>query len=350
MPETPEKQLPIGQTMQGAAFMSSSRPHDPASPEVDQTPALTGEAMAWWNSPLLMGLAFSMFVHVLLATVAATVLLTRPISGSIASEQAIEMASVGEIGLTPAPIGPLDVSASAPAPIRSTGPETRFNIEDSNSPFAQADEVASELGGAESLGGAGSAGGSDEGFGGGGGGGGGGEATFFGVEARGSRFAFVVDTSGSMLDPAKIGSLQAALIESVEGMIENASFCIMLYNSGALPVLTNEWSRATEDRKDVASRTIRSIQPSGGTNPIPAFEAIFKLKPAPDAIYFMTDGVFSQEIENQLPGLIETFNRSGEGRVPLHCITFVDRGAEKLMRRLARQSGGSYTHVEGPRK
>ncbi len=55
------------------------------------------------------------------------------------------------------------------------------------------------------------------------GGAGGGGAKFFGVEARGSRFIFIVDVSGSM-EGGKIVTLRSELTKSIDGLAENSLF------------------------------------------------------------------------------------------------------------------------------
>jgi hypothetical protein len=78
--------------------------------------------------------------------------------------------------------------------------------------------------------------------------------------------------------------------------------------------------------------------------PWPAFEIVLGTKPAPDAIYFMTDGMFDPIVADQL-----AVRNNGARKIPIHCITFVDKAAEELMRKIAADSGGTYAHVSGPK-
>jgi hypothetical protein len=305
---------------------------------------------AWWEKPLLFSVVFSVFFHVALALLGATVFVAAArLAGlgdadevTVGDASATELTSMGSVSLGGGDIGG----------VRSIAETQEFSVNDLTSPFADADRLATDTS-LSTLSGAGSGGGglgTGPGTGDGLGlSGAGGEARFFGVEARGSRFAFVIDVSGSMMDPAKIGALQVSLTDSVEGMLEQAHFCVVMFSGLAQPLLGPTWTKASDESKRRARTAIRGISPNGGTNPLPAIELVFKLKPRPDAIYFMTDGVFTPEVEKALPGLIESYQRDGDGRVPFYCITFVDRGSEKLMRRIANLSGGSYTHVEAPK-
>ena len=196
-----------------------------------------------------------------------------------------------------------------------------------------------EVGGAGDLTIAGGGGGDD-------GGAGGVSARFFGVEARGSRFAYVVDVSGSM-EGVRLAAMKVALIESIKALLDNAQFSIVFFSSDAISLTGSKWVPAVEKAKRDAEREISAARAFGGTNPLPAFEVIFAMRPRPDAVYFMTDGQFAQGEEDKFLARLAHLNDTGDRRTPIHCITFVERSAEPLMRRIARQSGGSYTHVEG---
>lgn len=206
-------------------------------------------------------------------------------------------------------------------------------------------EGVSELG-LESIGGgdiAGGGGGDGLGLGGSGGGGG---ASFFGVEAQGTRFAYIVDVSGSMSLEGRLESLKRELTKSVEGLMESGSFFIVLF-SGDAQLLggRREWSDATDATKRWARRTIAKILAQGETNPLPAFRLVLSTKPRPDAIYFMTDGDFGTQADLVA---LEVAALNSEFRTPIHCICFVERQSEQVMKRIARESGGTYTFIAGP--
>jgi uncharacterized membrane protein YgcG len=194
--------------------------------------------------------------------------------------------------------------------------------------------------------GLGGAGGGDigDGMGLGGGGGGGGAASFFGVEAQGSRFVYIVDVSGSMRGE-KIAALKTELSESIKAMMEHMSFLVITFSSESQPLGDKRrWTDATDTGKRWAMEKIVALEAWGNTVPWPAFEIALAMKPAPDAIYFMTDGIFDPIVADQL-----AVRNTGSKKVPIHCISFVDRSAEELMRRIAADSGGTYAHVPGPR-
>lgn len=180
-------------------------------------------------------------------------------------------------------------------------------------------------------------------------------ASFFGLEASGKRFAYIVDRSGSMDSSLKSGemtrweSTQIELIRSVHGLAANAEFYVVLYSTGPTPLLAElGWMKASRMNKAAASVAVMAQYPNGGTFPENAFELVYQLDPMPDAIYFMTDGEFKE----QVPAQIAKLNR--KSRTPIHCILFGEsrnlqnfNKIEAMLKNIARTSNGRYQHVDG---
>ncbi len=174
---------------------------------------------------------------------------------------------------------------------------------------------------------------------------GGGGASFFGVEAAGNRFAFIVDVSGSMSVSGKIERLRAELSRSVDALLQNSHFAIIPFSSGVSQPIGGRsgWMDATDRGKRAAIRAIETLDADGGTEPSPAFQLVFTFRPRPDAIYFMTDGEFAPEVA------LEVAAMNAQARIPVHCLCFVSEESAELMRKIARESGGTYTFIAGPR-
>jgi len=170
-------------------------------------------------------------------------------------------------------------------------------------------------------------------------------ASFFGVEARGSRFIYIVDTSGSMAQ-GRIAALKGALSNSIMALVDHSRFAVVRYSENA-ELLGEGWSQGNASGKSIALSRVLSLQAAGGTEPIGAFEIAFSLTPPPDAIYFMTDGQFAPDVENRIVSSIQRLMRRAGVRPTIHTISFVDKNSEKLLRRIARMTGGTYTHVPG---
>lgn len=175
------------------------------------------------------------------------------------------------------------------------------------------------------------------------GGAGAGGASFFGVEAYGNRFAYVVDVSGSMGVVGKIEALRSQLLKSVNALTENAQFLVVPFSSDAAALGNRrEWVEASNTGKRWAKNQIPALAPAGGTNPQPGFEIVFAVRPRPDAIYFMTDGEFDPSVADEIALL------NAQLKIPIHCICFASRDSEELMRKIASQSKGTFTFVPGP--
>jgi hypothetical protein len=166
--------------------------------------------------------------------------------------------------------------------------------------------------------------------------------TYFGIAGRGTRFAYIVDRSGSMSAYNRMGIALRELARSIQGLPDYAQFHVVFFSSPPVvtPPMQRGWLRARPNTVTNFTRWLDNVTPGGGTVPRPAFEHVFALDVRPDVIFFMTDGIiagFSAEEVRQM-------NSRGR-RVVIHTITFGDQGSEELMRQIARDSGGTYRFV-----
>ncbi|MGP1311143.1 MAG: vWA domain-containing protein, partial [Phycisphaerales bacterium] len=143
----------------------------------------------------------------------------------------------------------------------------------------------------------------------------------------------------------RLTSLKSELTNSLDGLLTASSFLVVLFNSDAVPLGGRvKWIDASEPAKRRIYEMLGKVVAGGGTHPSDALEIAFSLKPRPDAIYFMTDGLFDTAVAEQVARL----NRQERNLVPIHCIAFGTRDAEALMRQIAQASGGSFTYIAGP--
>ena len=168
-----------------------------------------------------------------------------------------------------------------------------------------------------------------------------GEATFMGLQAQGRRFCIIADRSGSMYG-TKFEYLKEEILATIDGMRGHTRIQIIFFNTRALPYPKPDWLPPRSER-DAVQVWLDGLVADGDTYPSPAFVEAFSLEPLPDAIFFMTDGRFDARAVNQILRL----NTVAQRKVPIHTITFVERGAEPMMRKIAEDSGGKYRHVDG---
>lgn len=299
----------------------------------------------WWflHRASVVAVAVSVVVHVVLLVLSGVIRI------GFGDDAAVRGARAGSVQV--AVIDELELRAIEEAQVVAATPEVQ-TVLDSSVPI---DATIKTVGGsgAESVGDIGALG---DGLGGSGlgegvdigeglGGSGAGGTQFFNVPAIGNRFVYVVDVSGSMAEGEKLALLKEELIESIGSLPEGALFSVFTFQSDYQALLSNErWYQADDSNKRAAVRAVRALEASGGTVPGAALSAGFALKPRPHAVYFLTDGLFDAGV---VP-LVATLNARSEP-VPVHCITLVSKEAQDLMRQIARESGGTYRHVDGVR-
>lgn len=301
----------------------------------------------WWFRGSLAGLFVSLLVHLTVLTIAAIWTIGVATAGGAGDRGSgeIQLAVASETELAGLEGAALEVQT----PMVPEGSMAEVPTPDS---LTIGDAVVSEgsltagggLGGVtDGMGGAGGDIGGSSGL--GEGGSGGGASKFFGLEATGTRFAYIVDVSGSMQGP-KLQTLRTELIESITSLMEHATFYVVPFSNDAAPLGNRtKWTQANEAGKKWLREQATGLTAYGGTNPLPAFQVVFELNPRPDAIYFMTDGLFEDTAVTE----ISKMNKRGR-KIPIHCIGFdlQERGAEDLLKRIAEESGGRFTAVPLP--
>lgn len=170
---------------------------------------------------------------------------------------------------------------------------------------------------------------------------GGGGASFFGISSRGNRFAYIMDMSGSMAQGTRWDVAQAELVRSVSALPDFTSFYVVLFSNEPLsPPRQAGWTRAGLNATRQLESWLRTVGPTGGTLPAPAFLQVFALEQRPEVIFFMTDG----EIPQDTPDIVATLNERGQ-RVVVNTISFGDPAGQATLKKLAEQTGGVYRHV-----
>lgn len=279
---------------------------------------------------IFIGLAVSLPIHIAILIYLGSVYLARP-GGAEPEPITIALSALAEQDLEESPIETpfQDLSMQAVQPATA---ETSPGI-------AAATPSAAELNagsaGSLSLPGGGG-GGSGAGLGGGAGG-----TSFFGVGSKGVRFAFIVDSSGSMDSNGRFIVAMRELMRSVEQLPDFAFFYVCLFSSDVFrPAWQEGWNRARRADTAKLRRWLEQQAPSGGTFPLPAFAAVFALDVPPDVIYFMTDG----QIPVETPAEVARMNSRGK-KVVIHTIAFGDELGRESLQRIATDSGGTYRFV-----
>jgi Ca-activated chloride channel family protein len=179
-----------------------------------------------------------------------------------------------------------------------------------------------------------------------------GGTSLFGAKDVGSRFVYVIDRSWSMEGDAihvvPLSAAKSELTASIQRLDERQQFQIIFYNEQPF-VLVNDNGRfdyffGTDSQRLDAVRQLRSVQPSGGTNHVPALEKALDL--APDVVFFLTDGEEPSLNDRDIRRLAQR----GRG-ARIHCIQFGKEPESAMgndpgnwLRKLAAATDGTYVY------
>ena len=163
-----------------------------------------------------------------------------------------------------------------------------------------------------------------------------GGASFFGLEARGAKFVFVVDRSGSMTG-AKLDAAKAELIRAVQGLRRAMKFYVIFFHRTHEPMPAKELVRATEAAKRKHLAWVRQISAAGDTDPTSAMMLALSLKP--DVVWLLSDGIFDRAAADVIR------NANADRRTQIHTIAFYSREGERVLRRIAQENHGRYRFV-----
>lgn len=172
-----------------------------------------------------------------------------------------------------------------------------------------------------------------------------GQTTFFDIAAKGTRFVYVLDRSGSMYDHGAIRVAKEELVASLAALEQTQQFQVLFYNQSLLELTGNgdrpsmQW--ATDINRTLARQFISGVQPDGGTDHMPALKKALRYQP--EHLFFLTDAdqpVLSARELNE----IKTANNS---RTAIHCVEFgkgPELSADNFLKKLARENGGTYRY------
>ncbi|MFN4906933.1 MAG: hypothetical protein ACK5EO_06570 [Planctomycetota bacterium] len=175
-------------------------------------------------------------------------------------------------------------------------------------------------------------------------------ASFMGLKGTGSNFVYVLDRSASMeeFQGAPMRFAKSELLKSIDSLSDRNQFQIVFYNESP-GSLSNGSSAgrllaANEINKEKASRFVKAIKPSGGTEHIPGLKMALSF--APDVLFFLTDAAEPSLTEVQL---IEIQSRAERSLTTIHTIQF-NRGPAPndgaWIRELAQRNRGTYRYID----
>ena len=191
-------------------------------------------------------------------------------------------------------------------------------------------------------------------------------AQFFGVQAGGNDFVFVVDSSISMRP--KFADALRELEYSLRDLTPSQRFYVIFFDHNAERMTLGKWNErltrysmkprpepdmvpATKENIEGCVHWMHRIRLEQWTNPHAAMAfALEKLHP--DAIFLLSDGEFTDRglTEHFLndENIIDDPVAGPHPEVIIHCIGFYSREGEVTLQRIAEAHGGTYRFVEPP--
>tara|TARA_Y100001934_G_scaffold242167_1_gene297720 strand:+ start:117 stop:1124 length:1008 start_codon:yes stop_codon:yes gene_type:complete len=155
----------------------------------------------------------------------------------------------------------------------------------------------------------------------------------------------IAECSGSMTEGTKWPALKQEILETIESLMAPDKFQVCFFNSAAIPFPRQKWRDPNRDLTALES-WLEQISPSGGTVPLSAFTYIFQnIKPAPDVVFFVTDGSFDS---NEVPQILRTVTNINGKNVVVNTICLGSKEGEIAMQDIAKQTGGKYRYVPAP--
>jgi hypothetical protein len=169
--------------------------------------------------------------------------------------------------------------------------------------------------------------------------------SFFGLEASGRRFVYVLDRSGSMGDPDNkpLAAAKEELLSSLARLGDIHQFFLIFYNEEPA-IFKSSGGRqlvfADELNKASARRFVESIQAHGGTR---HYDALLKaIALGPDVIFLLTDGEPKDDLAAEE---LARLKRSNGGLAQIHVVQFANSPYDRnSLVQLANENRGQHTY------
>lgn len=186
-----------------------------------------------------------------------------------------------------------------------------------------------------------------------------GTASFFGTQASGHRFVYVLDVSTSMnaRGGKRLERAALELLRSIDELYEDQSFYVIVFagqtrfmfeSSGMSSALIP----ATLENKKRLRAWLRTISQMPGTDPREALQ--FGLSLHPDCLFLLSDGEFNYSSRRTRLFRLEDATahelvaRVNSMNIPVHTVAFEDQASEPAMSQLASMTHGIHRFVPAP--
>jgi len=180
-------------------------------------------------------------------------------------------------------------------------------------------------------------------------------AQFFGVNATGNSFCYIVDRSGSMKGGA-FESAKEEIVRSLSTMKPKQRFYIFFFGEDIEGLKLNGRDEETYPvyaTKENIQKTIQwmdRVKIQSGKHPAEVISRAIEMEP--DGIFLLFDGETSVDLAPRIKkaNLVYDVILGEQTRVPIHSVCFYteDPAAQKLMKTIADQNLGTYRYIAKP--
>jgi hypothetical protein len=175
-------------------------------------------------------------------------------------------------------------------------------------------------------------------------------ASFFGAEAEGNRFVYVIDSSRSM-EGTRWEALCWELIRSIRSLSPDQKFFIIGFDSGEHPMFDlvptkGAFLPPSPDNLAKVAYWLASFQHGNATLPSKSIGIAMRLEP--DAIFLLSDGEIADNTVNDL----RTWNhKKGAGKkmktiTPIHTVLLHSDIGFATLQTIASENSGTFTPVQ----
>ncbi|MGV3607587.1 MAG: vWA domain-containing protein [Planctomycetaceae bacterium] len=185
---------------------------------------------------------------------------------------------------------------------------------------------------------------------------------FFGVQSKGKKFIFIVDSSNSMRG-SRFEAAKQELMLAIRRLSKEQSFLVMFFDQNTeimrlAPKKEPERFPVPATEKNIAAvqRWVNEVGNELHTDPYEAMRIALDI--APDAIYLLSDGKLTDKgktidflmTQNRLNDPLASSKKPKRFKAIVHTIAFYSREGEETLEFIAKNNGGTYRFVPRPTK
>lgn len=180
----------------------------------------------------------------------------------------------------------------------------------------------------------------------------------FGNGGNAYKIVFICDGTGTMGD--KIGILRRELLSTISKLKPVQQYNVIFYRDGKnqeVVSVSETLMYATPANKEKTEAFLKNLSIAGDTDPTPAIEKAFKMKP--QLVYLLSDGAFDRlKTYDQVVKLINDLNKAQDPPARVNTILFQNldntqgespeqlKRAAQVMEQIANANGGKFVQVD----